>query len=89
MTKILGQIWIWGALFHTTQKTNNVGRLYPEFSRVSTLYRVGGGGGELREIFEKVALVYEGTLIQKLQKIMNTALLSQEILSRIVFGSVI
>ena len=87
MTKILGQIWIWGALFHTTQKTNNVGRLYPEFSRVSTLYRIGEG--ELREIFEKVVLVYEGTLIQKLQKIMNTALLSQEILSRIVFGSVI
>lgn len=60
----MGQICILGALFQITQKTNNVGRLYPEFSRVSTLYRVEEG--ELREIFEKVALVYEGTLTQKL-----------------------
>ena len=78
---------MWGAFLRITQKTSNVGHLYPTFSRVSTLYRVGEG--ELREIFEKVALVYEGTLTQKLQKIMNTALLSQEVLSRIVFGSVI
>ena len=78
---------MWGAFLQITQKTSNVGHLYPEFSRASTLYRVGEG--ELREIFEKVALVYEGTLTQKLQKIMNTALLSQEILSWIVFGSVI
>ena len=60
----MGQICILGAFFQITQKTNNVGRLYPEFSRVSTLYRVEEG--ELREIFEKVALVYEGTLTQKL-----------------------
>ena len=31
------------------------------FFQVSTLYRVGGGGGELQENFEKDALIYEGT----------------------------
>ena len=38
--------------------------------------------GELQENFEKDTLFYEGT--QKLQKIMNTALLSQGRFSRIV-----
>ena len=41
--------------------TNNVGRVYPDFFRVSTLYRVGGGEGELQENFEKDALLLEGT----------------------------
>ena len=40
------------------------------------------GEGKLQAIFEKDALFYDGT--QKLQKIMNTALLSQGLLSRIV-----
>lgn len=50
-----------------------VGRLYPEFFRVSSLYRLGEG--ELQYIFKKVPLPYQGT--QKLQKIVNTAFLSQ------------
>ena len=41
-----------------------------------------GGEKELQYIFRKAALLYEGTL--NLQKIMNTALLSQGLLSRIV-----
>ena len=43
---------------------------------------IQGGGGELQAIFEQDALFYESTL--KLKKIMNTALLFQGILSRIV-----
>ena len=49
------------------------------------MYKVrGGGGGEgdLQESFEKDARFYDGK--QKLQKIMNTALLSRELLSMIV-----
>ena len=42
----------------------------------------GGGKGELRAIFEQDALFYEST--QKLEKIINTALLFQGILPRIV-----
>ena len=42
----------------------------------------GGGEGELRAIFEQDALFYEST--QKLEKIINTALLFQGILPRIV-----
>lgn len=34
------------------QPTNKVGRGYLEFSRVSTLYRGGGGEGELLDIFK-------------------------------------
>ena len=49
----------------------------PEFQHC-----VGCGEGELQENFEKDALFYVGT--QKLQKIINTALLSQLLLSRIV-----
>ena len=49
----------------------------PEFQHC-----VGCGEGELQENFGKDALFYVGT--QKLQKIINTALLSQLLLSRIV-----
>ena len=53
---------------------NTVGHVYIRiFFQVLNLYRVGEG--ELQENFIKVALYYEGT--QKLQKIMNTALLSE------------
>ena len=48
------------------------------FPKISIKYgggRGGGGGGGLQAIFEKDALFYDGT--QKLQKIMNTALLSK------------
>ena len=59
--------------------TNNVERVYPEFFRVSTLYRVGeregGGERELQENFEKDALFYKR--IQKWQKNMNIVLLSR------------
>ena len=62
---------------------NTVGHVYIQiFFQVLTLYRVGGG--ELQENFIKVALYYEGT--QKLQKILNTALLSEGLLSMIVGG---
>ena len=63
---------------------NTVGHVYIQiFFQVLTLYW-GGGGGELQENFIKVALYYEGT--QKLQKILNTALLSKGLLSMIVVG---
>ena len=42
----------------------------------------GGGKGDLQESFEKDARLYDGK--QKLQKIMNTALLSRGRLSMIV-----
>ena len=42
----------------------------------------GGGGGDLQESFEKDARFYDGK--QKLQKMMNTALLSRGLLSMIV-----
>ena len=42
----------------------------------------GGGEGDLQESFEKDARLYDGK--QKLQKIMNTALLSRGLLSMIV-----
>ena len=42
----------------------------------------GGGVGDLQESFEKDARLYDGK--QKLQKIMNTALLSRGLLSMIV-----
>ena len=62
---------------------NTVGHVYIQiFFQVLTLYRVGGG--ELQENFIKVALYHEGT--QKLQKILNTALLSEGLLSMIVGG---
>ena len=53
-----------------------VARIFPEFQLC-----IGWGEGELQENFEKDALFYEG--IQKLQKIVNTTLLSQGLLSRI------
>ena len=56
------------------QSTNKVGRGYLEFFRVSTLYG-GGGGRRIAWYFRNVALFYERT--QKLQKITNTASLSQ------------
>ena len=56
------------------QSTNKVGRGYLEFFRVSTLYR-GGGGRRIAWYFRTVALFYERT--QKVQKITNTASLSQ------------
>lgn len=56
------------------QPTNKVGRGYLEFFRVSTLYG-GGGGRRIAWYFRTVALFYERT--QKLQKITNTASLSQ------------
>ena len=57
----------------TPHPTNKVGRVYPEFFRLQ--HCVGWREGELQEHFAKDALFYEG--IHKLQKIMNTALLSQ------------
>ena len=57
------------------QSTNKVERGYLEFFRVSTLYGGGGGGGRIGWYFINVALFYERT--QKLQKITNTASLSQ------------
>ena len=51
MDKNLGTNLHLGGFFSNHTKKNNVGRLCPEFSRVSTLYRVGEG--ELREIFWK------------------------------------
>ena len=42
----------------------------------------GGGEGDLQESFEKDARFYDGK--QKLQKMMNTALLSRGLLSMIV-----
>ena len=56
------------------QSTNKVGRGYLEFFRVSTLYG-GGGGRRIAWYFRTVALFCERT--QKLQKITNTASLSQ------------
>lgn len=56
------------------QSTNKVGRGYLDFFRVSTLYG-GGGGRRIAWYFRTVALFYERT--QKLQKITNTASLSQ------------
>ena len=56
------------------QSTNKVGRGYLEFFRVSTLYG-GGGGGRIDGYFINFAIFYERT--QKLQKITNTASLSQ------------
>ena len=47
------------------------------------MYKVRGGGeGDLQESFEKDARFYDGK--QKLQKMMNTALLSRGLLSMIV-----
>ena len=60
--------------------TNKVGCMYPKFFQSFNFVSVGAGTNE--ENFEKVALFYEGTQI--LQKITNTALLSQGLLSRIV-----
>ena len=49
----------------SSHPTNNVGRVYVDFFRISTLYRVSGvggeeeekgGGRELQENFEKDAL---------------------------------
>ena len=71
MEKSLGTLLrFWGVFRFTPVQNlpspqNNVGRVYPEFFfRVSTLYRVGGGGGgrtagKFRKGFS--ALFYEGT----------------------------
>ena len=48
-TKVLGHFCVSGVFFNSHRSnpsphpTNNVGRMYPEFFRDSTLYRVGGG----------------------------------------------
>ena len=55
--------------------TNNVGCMYPKFFPSFNFVWVGEGTNE--ENFEKVALFYERTQI--LQKIANTALLSQHL----------
>ena len=55
--------------------------MYPEFFP-SFNFLYGGGKGELQENFEKDALFYEAA--QKWQKNMNIAVLSQELLSRII-----
>ena len=78
-TKVLGQIYICRAFFKSHMPNNNVGRVYAEFF---PSFNKGKGKGEPQDIFEKVALFYEGT--HKLQKITNTATLSQGLLSRIV-----
>lgn len=73
--KCLGHICSLGALFKSHMPKNKVGRVQciQNFSRVSSLYRVGEG--ELQYIFKKVPLPHQST--QKLQKIVNTAFLSQ------------
>ena len=45
MEKVLGHLRFWSVLQFTQVQPlpNNVGRVYPEFFRVSTLYSVGGG----------------------------------------------
>ena len=68
-----------GPSLNHTCPTNNVGRVYAEFF---PSFNKGKGKGEPQDIFEKVAVFYEGT--HKLQKITNTATLSQGLLSRIV-----
>lgn len=58
---------LWGLLEITNAKhlpypTNNVERVHPDFSRVSTLYRVGRGEKrELQDTFKKVSLFHDGT----------------------------
>ena len=48
-TKVLGHVWVSGAFSNSHRSnpsphpTNTVGRVFPEFFRVSTLYRVGEG----------------------------------------------
>lgn len=89
-TNILEHICFCGALFKSYM-TNLPPTLLPEpqtrldgcvqnFSRISTLYRVGGG--RTTRCFWKVALFYNST--RKLQKIISTALLSQGLFSWIV-----
>ena len=68
MDKSLGTLLRFWGVFQFTQvqpprsphSTNNVGRVYQEFFRVSTLYRVGEG--ELQENFEKDATTVPMTL---------------------------
>ena len=85
-TKVLRHFCISGAFSNShvpypfSHPSNNVGRMYPKFFPSFNFVWVGGGTNE--EKFEKVVLFYEGTQI--LQKITNTALLSQGLLSRIV-----
>ena len=61
----MGHFYVSGAFSNSHRSnlsphsTNNVGRLYPEFFRVSTLYRVGGGR-TARE-FRKGCTVLRGT----------------------------
>ena len=64
------------------QSLTRVSRIFSEFQ-----FSIGWGEGELQENFEKGALFYEGT--QKWQKSMNTALLSQGLLSTIVVKTII
>lgn len=89
-TNILEHICFCGALFKSYM-TNLPPTLLPEpqtrldgcvqnFSRISTLYRVGGG--RTTRCFWKVALFYNST--HKLQKIISTALLSQGLFPWIV-----
>ena len=56
-------------------RTNNVGRVHPEFFFSEFHYCVGWQEGELQENFEKDALFNKGT--QRLQKIVINALVSQ------------
>ena len=89
-TRVFGQICICGFFFNThmsnlssqphRQRWTLVSRIFPEFQHCIRV-----GNGELQAIFKKDALFYEGT--QKLQKIINTALLSQGLLSRIVVST--
>ena len=83
-TKVLGHFWV---IFQFTQVQplpsphkqcwTCVSRIFFEFQLC-----MGWGEGELQENFTKDALFYEGT--KKWQKNMNTAVLSQGLLSMIV-----
>ena len=88
-TKVFGHLGVSGAFSNShrpnpsAHPTNKVGRAYPEFFPSFNFVKDGGWRkGELQENFEKDPLFYEGT--QKWQKNMNTALLSQGLLSMTV-----
>ena len=88
-TKVLGYFCISGAFSNSDRPnpsphpTNNVGRVYPDFFFSEFQLCMGWEQGDLQENLEKDALFFEGT--QKLQKNVNTAFLSQGLLSTIVW----
>ena len=83
MDKSLGTLLHFQDIFQFTRAQPVLSSQKQGWMYVSKIFNfVWVGGGTNEENFEKVALFYEGTQI--LQKITNTALLSQGLLSRIV-----